>query len=486
MLDAIRQIKRALGGRVPLIGFAGAPFTLASYAIEGGHSNNFAHTKALMYGYPAAWHRFCDLIADIIGDYLVAQVEAGVDCVQVFDSWVGALNAADYREFILPHTKKIFDVGVAAGSGVPTIHFGVGTGSILDQLREAGGDVIGADWRTPLDEAWERIGPDRAIQGNLDPTLLLGPLERVFAATDEVLDARGRPPGPHLQPRPRHPAVDAARARPGARALRASADASMNTTSRGSAFDVRVRRSVRVLVRDGDLARFANGCMTREPRVGVLLMAHGTPSSLDEMPEYLTLVRGGRPPSAELVHEMRENYGAIGGRSPLTDITQAQAAALRARLGPDIPVAVGMRNWKPFIKDALAELAAAGVTRVIGIPMAPQFSTLSVQKYIDAATRGAAGRRAVRGGRVVPRASAAARGVRRARARGAAAARRAGDLHRARLPVRVIEAGDRYADEVAATARARGRARRHRALRRGVPERRPHARAVDRPRARRR
>jgi uroporphyrinogen decarboxylase len=198
VLDAIRQIKRALGGRVPLIGFAGAPFTLASYAIEGGHSNNFAHTKALMYGHPAAWHRFCDVIATIIGDYLVAQVEAGVDCVQVFDSWVGALNAADYREFILPHTKKIFDrLAAAAGEdgGVPTIHFGVGTGSILDQLREAGGDVIGADWRTPLDEAWERIGPDRGIQGNLDPTLLLGPLERVFAATDEILDRAGGRPG---------------------------------------------------------------------------------------------------------------------------------------------------------------------------------------------------------------------------------------------------------------------------------------------------
>ena len=198
VLDAIRQIKQALGGRVPLIGFAGAPFTLASYAIEGGHSNNFAHTKSLMYGHPAAWHRFCDLIADVIGDYLVAQIEAGVDCVQVFDSWVGALNAADYREFILPHTKKIFArLAAHAGDGpaVPTIHFGVGTGSILDQLREAGGDVIGADWRTPLDEAWDRIGPDRGIQGNLDPTLLLGPLERVFAATDEILERAGGRPG---------------------------------------------------------------------------------------------------------------------------------------------------------------------------------------------------------------------------------------------------------------------------------------------------
>jgi uroporphyrinogen decarboxylase len=199
VLQAIQQIKRALSGRVPLIGFAGAPFTLASYAIEGGHSNNFAHTKSLMYGAPAAWHRFCDTLADVIGDYLAAQIEAGVDAVMVFDSWVGALNAADYREFILPHTKKIFDrisTSVAAdGRRPPTIHFGVGTGSILGELREAGGDVIGADWRTPLDEAWTRIGADRAVQGNLDPTLLLGPLDRVFAATDEVLERAGGRPG---------------------------------------------------------------------------------------------------------------------------------------------------------------------------------------------------------------------------------------------------------------------------------------------------
>jgi uroporphyrinogen decarboxylase len=189
VLDAIRQIKPALGGRVPLIGFAGAPFTLASYAIEGGHSSSFAHTKALMYGAPAAWHRFCDTVAGIVADYLTAQVEAGADAVQLFDSWVGALNAADYREFILPHTRRIFDA--IAPLGVPTIHFGVGTGAILGELRDAGGDVIGADWRTPLDEAWKRIGSDRAIQGNLDPTLLLGPLDRVYAATDDVLARAG-------------------------------------------------------------------------------------------------------------------------------------------------------------------------------------------------------------------------------------------------------------------------------------------------------
>ena len=193
VLETIGQVQHELDGHVPLIGFAGAPFTLASYAIEGGHSNNFALTKSLMYGHPAAWHTFCDLLADVIGDYLVAQIEAGVDAVQIFDSWVGVLNAPDYREFILPHTRRIFER--LAPHDVPTIHFGVGTGSIFPELREAGGDVIGADWRTPIDEAWHSIGFDRAIQGNLDPTVLLAPLDRIFAATDEVLERAGGRPG---------------------------------------------------------------------------------------------------------------------------------------------------------------------------------------------------------------------------------------------------------------------------------------------------
>jgi uroporphyrinogen decarboxylase len=194
VLDAIRLVKHELAGRVPLIGFAGAPFTLASYAIEGGHSNNFARTKALMYGHPEEWHRFASLIADLVSDYLLAQIEAGVDAVQVFDSWVGALNARDYREFILPHTKRIFDSLGGRGETVPTIHFGVGTGSILTELQAAGGDVIGVDWRTPLDSAWDALGPDCAVQGNLDPTLLLGPIDRLFAAADDVLArADGRP-----------------------------------------------------------------------------------------------------------------------------------------------------------------------------------------------------------------------------------------------------------------------------------------------------
>jgi uroporphyrinogen decarboxylase len=191
VLEAIRQIQRELAGRVPLIGFSGAPFTLASYAIEGGHSNNFAKTKSLMYGHPEAWHRLCDKFATVVADYLNAQIDAGVDAIQVFDSWVGALGPADYREFALPHTHKIFK---AIEGRVPTIHFGTGTATTLDLLREAGGDVIGADWRIPIDVAWERIGLDRAVQGNLDPTLLLGPMQRMFAQAEDILErANGRP-----------------------------------------------------------------------------------------------------------------------------------------------------------------------------------------------------------------------------------------------------------------------------------------------------
>ncbi len=186
-------------------------------------------------------------------------------------------------------------------------------------------------------------------------------------------------------------------------------------------------------------------------------MAHGTPSSLDEMPQYLERVRGGRPPSPELVAEMRSNYRAIGGRSPLTEITRAQAAALAQRLGGDVPVAVGMRNWKPFIDEALGELAAAGVDRVIGIPMAPQFSTLSVQKYIDAA-------RAALTAAASPiefhpiRSFHAHPLLIEAFAERLRAADPAPDelvvFTAHSLPARTIEAGDQYANEVAQTARA--------------------------------
>ena len=189
VLTAIRLLRRALDGRVPLIGFAGAPFTLASYAVEGGHSNHFTLTKRMMYEAPQTWHRLAALLASVVADYLRAQVEAGAQALQVFDSWVGALDAADYREFVMPHVKALFD-GLK-DTGVPLIHFGTGTGHLLALQREAGGDMIGVDWRTPLDEGWDRIGHDRAVQGNLEPHALFAPLPRLLARVDDVLARAG-------------------------------------------------------------------------------------------------------------------------------------------------------------------------------------------------------------------------------------------------------------------------------------------------------
>ena len=185
VMDTIRLLGHRLSDRVPLIGFAGAPFTMASYAIEGGPSNNFARTKALMYGEPTAWHKLADLFATVVSDYLTAQVQAGVQAVQLFDSWVGALSPQDYSEFALPHSQKIFDA--LRPLDVPTLHFGTGTTTLLPLMRDAGGDVIGLDWRVPLDKGWDLIGADRAVQGNLDPTLLLGPVERMLRGALDVI-----------------------------------------------------------------------------------------------------------------------------------------------------------------------------------------------------------------------------------------------------------------------------------------------------------
>jgi len=193
VLTTIRLLRGELEGRVPLIGFGGAPFTLAAYAIEGGPSTSYAKTKAFMYAQPAAWHRLCDTFASMMADYLRAQVEAGVQAVQIFDSWAGQLSRGDYREFALPHSKAIFDA--LSDLQVPLIHFGVGTAAILPEMAEAGGHVIGVDWRMPLDEAWFTVGLDRGIQGNLDPAALLGPTDHLLSAATEVLRRAGGRPG---------------------------------------------------------------------------------------------------------------------------------------------------------------------------------------------------------------------------------------------------------------------------------------------------
>lgn len=193
VLEAIRLVRAELPRRVALIGFAGAPFTVASYIIEGGSTRQFVETKRFMYGRSEAWHGLMERLQRLTAAYLAAQVEAGAQIVQVFDSWVGTLSAEDYRRFVFPHHRNLFDA--LRPLGVPVIHFGVGTGHLLELLREAGGDVIGLDWRTPLDEAWRRLGADCGVQGNLDPVALFAPLPELRRQVDDVLRRAAARPG---------------------------------------------------------------------------------------------------------------------------------------------------------------------------------------------------------------------------------------------------------------------------------------------------
>jgi uroporphyrinogen decarboxylase len=189
ILEAVRLVRAELPAEKGVIGFCGGPFTVAGYLIEGKPTRDFVATKRCMYGSPEVWHALMDKLADTFAAYLAATVEAGADVVQLFDSWVGALSVEDYREFAAPYSARIL-----AAVEVPTIHFGTGTTHLLGDMAAAGGDVIGLDWRVPIDRGWELVGEDRGVQGNLDPALLLGPFERVEAAALRILEAvRGRP-----------------------------------------------------------------------------------------------------------------------------------------------------------------------------------------------------------------------------------------------------------------------------------------------------
>jgi uroporphyrinogen decarboxylase len=181
LLETIRLLRKELA--VPLIGFAGAPFTLASYLVEGGPSRDHVRTKALLHEDPETWRALMERLTAITAAHLRAQIEAGVQVVQVFDSWVGALDRTDYQRSVLPFVRPLFE-----DLGVPAIHFGVGTGELLPLMRDAGGDAIGVDWRVPLDAAWERIGFDRAIQGNLDPAVCTASWSAVERKALEVLE----------------------------------------------------------------------------------------------------------------------------------------------------------------------------------------------------------------------------------------------------------------------------------------------------------
>jgi uroporphyrinogen decarboxylase len=191
VFETARRVARALAGKVPLIGFAGAPFTVASYLVEGGPSRDYLHAKRLMYEEPEAWHRLMGILAGATARYLNGQIAAGAQAVQLFDSWVGALAPGDYRAFVQPHTRALIET---LTPGTPVIHFGTGTAGLLPWMRAAGGDVIGLDWRVDLDAGWAAVGHDVAVQGNLDPAVLLAPPRYIRERVKDVLDrAAGRP-----------------------------------------------------------------------------------------------------------------------------------------------------------------------------------------------------------------------------------------------------------------------------------------------------
>jgi uroporphyrinogen decarboxylase len=190
ILEAVRLVRAALRDDQAVIGFCGGPFTVAGYLIEGKPSREFAAVKSMMYSQPQTWHALMDKLADAFSLYVAAKAEAGADVIQVFDSWVGALSPSDYEEFVAPYSARIL-----AAVDVPTIHFGTGTATLLSSMASAGGDVIGLDWRIPLDRGWTEVGDDRGVQGNLEPALLLGPWERIEAATRDILRRAGGRPG---------------------------------------------------------------------------------------------------------------------------------------------------------------------------------------------------------------------------------------------------------------------------------------------------
>jgi uroporphyrinogen decarboxylase len=193
-LDAIKLARKELDPLgIPLIGFSGAPFTMASYAIEGGSSRNYVLAKGMMYNDPDAWHMLMDKLATVVGEYLRAQAQAGAQVLQLFDSWVGSLSPTDYREFVLPYSRRAIEM--AQETGVPIIHFGTDTAGILHLIKETGGDVIGVDWRIDLDVAWQGLGDDVAVQGNLDPVTLFAPWPELQKRAQIVLDQVGGRPG---------------------------------------------------------------------------------------------------------------------------------------------------------------------------------------------------------------------------------------------------------------------------------------------------
>ncbi len=360
--ETVRLVVAELGPDVPLIGFAGGPFTVASYLIEGGPSRHYLRTKALMHQDPGLWVRLLDRLADLAVASLRSQIRAGAAAVQLFDSWAGALSPGDYERFVLPASTKVLQ-GVA-DLEVPRIHFGVGTGELLELMGRAGAEVVGIDWRVPLDRARARIGPDHAVQGNLDPALCLAGWEATEAEARDVL-RRGGGTG-HIFNL--------------GHGVLPETDPDVLTRL------VELVHSAPAPGPPGPLiGRTHAGPTPPVTPVGVLVMAHGTPATLDDLPDFYTEIRRGRPPSQGQLADLRRRYEAIGGTSPLNERTRDQVAQIQRALDRRRPgrfvVALGMKFAPPRIEDAVADLRRRGVDRIIGVVLAPHSSVVSVGDY---------------------------------------------------------------------------------------------------------
>ena len=320
-----------------------------------------------MHADPGLWHDLVGRLTDMALASLRSQLDAGAAAVQVFDSWAGILAPKHYAELVLPATRRLFDELETTHPDTPTILFGVGTGELLGLMATAGSSVVGVDWRVPLDEARRRVGPDTAVQGNLDPALCLGTWEVAAAETREVLT------GPAPPPVTSSISVTGSCPRP----TRASSNRSSNWSTGRDGPGSAPRRCVEV---------------TRS--VGVLVMAHGTPRTPEGIGEFYTRIRRGRPPTPELLAELRGRYEAIGGTSPLTARTAAQVDGLAAALEAADPgrfiVRLGTKYVHPTIEDGMADLAAAGVDRVVGIVLTPHRSTIGSGEYFRRAGAAAA------------------------------------------------------------------------------------------------
>ncbi len=376
-LEAIELVTAELTPRgVPLIGFAGAPFTLASYAIEGGGSKNYLKAKSMMAGEPSAWARLMNKLVTVQADYLLQQAQAGASALQIFDSWAGlALGRSDYMRYVLPYNKLLVDL-VRRGSDKPIIYFSTGTGAYLDEIAAIGSDVVGIDWRVPLDQAWSQIGHERPIQGNLDPAALLYPWPELKARVDEVLARAASRPG-HIFNLghgifPSVPVENVARV---VDYIQGAGSEQVGVDWEQGAGDGEQSPDRRSLVTDHRSAAPA-------PPTGVLVMAYGGPNALEDLPGYLADIRSGRPTSPAVLEEISRNYRLIGGKSPLLGISEAQVAAVREYFADrNVRFYLGMRHWSPWIEDVVAQMAADGISEAVSIVLTPHFSKLSVAKY---------------------------------------------------------------------------------------------------------